>query len=182
MTSQSDVLFPFSEGATGLVVTVPQAEASAREVRCRYDTAAQFSMPAHITVLFPWLLVSDVSADVLLQLERLTQSLEPFDAKLVGTGRFPATLWLKPEPTDKFRDLTLAVWREWPNTAPYEGQHDSIVPHLTVADTQQESLLDELEHHFAGLAPIHFQVAELRLFVFDHHTWHQHASFSLGHT
>ena len=39
----------------------------------------------------------------------------------------------EPEPPEPFVELTQAVWRRWPDHAPYGGAHREIVPHLTVA-------------------------------------------------
>lgn len=42
-------------------------------------------------------------------------------------------MYLAPEPTEPFVELTKAVWRSWPDHPPYEGAYDKVIPHLTVA-------------------------------------------------
>ena len=44
-------------------------------------------------------------------------------------------VWLNPSPSEPFRQLTLALWDEFPETPPYEGRFGREVrPHLTVGD------------------------------------------------
>ncbi len=47
--------------------------------------------------------------------------------------RFPATTYLAPEPAEPFVALTEALVRTFPEFPPFRGEHESIVPHLTVA-------------------------------------------------
>ena len=51
-------------GTSALVVTVPAAERAVGPWRLHYDPSAAAGMPAHVTVLFPWLAASAVDADV----------------------------------------------------------------------------------------------------------------------
>jgi hypothetical protein len=39
---------------TALIIVCPEAELAVREPRRRYDRAAQFGVPAHITVTYPF--------------------------------------------------------------------------------------------------------------------------------
>ena len=64
--------------------------------------------------------------------------------------RFPATLWLAPEPCEPFRDLTETLCASFPSVRPYGGQFDRVIPHLTVADRVTEPTMDRLE---AAIAP-----------------------------
>ena len=48
--------------------------------------------------------------------------------------RFPSTAYLAPEPTEPFIALTQALACRFPEFQPFRGEHDSIVPHLTVAN------------------------------------------------
>jgi hypothetical protein len=42
-------------------------------------------------------------------------------------------VWLAPQPAQPFIDLTERLAAAFPNHPPYEGAHDEIVPHLTIA-------------------------------------------------
>ncbi|CAM5691577.1 hypothetical protein SCHAM137S_06449 [Streptomyces chartreusis] len=50
---------------------------------------------------------------------------------------FPV-LYLAPEPDTHFRRLTDAITERWPENPPFGGQFDDVVPHLTVAQGQDE--------------------------------------------
>ncbi|MEJ7772324.1 MAG: 2'-5' RNA ligase family protein [Geodermatophilaceae bacterium] len=52
-----------------------------------------------------------------------------------------SVVWLPPEPDQPFRALTNAVWRQFPQTPPFGGACQDVVPHLTVGnDAPQKSM------------------------------------------
>ena len=118
---------------TALIVVVPEAEPLVRELRTRYDESARLGVPAHITVLFPFMSPSELSPRVLGELKRLFLGQAAFGFQLGSVARFPATSYLEPHPSDPFVALTEAVWRAYPNFPPFGREFPSIIPHLTVA-------------------------------------------------
>ena len=90
-------------------------------------------MPAHITVLYPFIPPERITDTVLRKVRGVLSSFAPFDFRLVRIARFPTVLYLAPEPAQPFIGLTEGVMRAFPEYPPYGGQYDSIVPHLTVA-------------------------------------------------
>ena len=89
-------------GSTAIVVAVPQAERAVVDVRARYDPAAGYGVPAHVTVLFPWLPVGSIGEADLDGLRVLAAATPAFDAELVTVGRFPKVAWLAPAPSEAF--------------------------------------------------------------------------------
>lgn len=72
-------------------------------------------MPAHVTVLFPFLSPQRIDESALAALCRAVASVAAFDVMLPRVGWFGTdVLWLAPEPPQPFRALTAAVWREFP--------------------------------------------------------------------
>ena len=118
---------------TGLIVEVPEAESVVGELRMRHDESARLGVPAHITVLFPFMEPAAVSDSVLAALGRLFFSIKPFRFRLASVGRFPATSYLEPRPAQPFISLTEAVVQAYPMFAPFAGEFPTIIPHLTVA-------------------------------------------------
>lgn len=118
---------------TGLIVEVPQAEALVGELRMRYDESARLGVPAHITVLFPFMAPAELTPQVLAELRSLLLSQAAFGFQLGSVGRFPATTYLEPQPREAFVALTEAIWRAFPAFPPFGGEFPSIIPHLTVA-------------------------------------------------
>lgn len=113
-------------------------------IRAAHDPVAAMAVPAHVTILFPFVPAEALSRGVRDRLARAVASVAPFDARFERTGRFPGSLWLAPEPAEPFRELTERVARAFPDHPPYEGAHDEIVPHVTLA-MGAETILDRLE-------------------------------------
>ena len=111
---------------TALVITVPEAEPLVGPLRSRYDDADKTGIPAHVTLLFPFGDRDDGLADLFAQFE-------PFDFALTEMRRWPDVVWLTPEPAEPFVALTRAIVERYPEYPPYEGVHDAVIPHLTVA-------------------------------------------------
>ncbi|NIQ97618.1 MAG: 2'-5' RNA ligase family protein, partial [Desulfuromonadales bacterium] len=58
-------------------------------------------------------------------------------------------LYLGPEPDWPFRDLTVAIWKRFPDHPPYGGRHRDIVPHLSVATLADERELAAVAQDFS---------------------------------
>ena len=150
----------FAAPPSALVVPVPEADVLVAAHRMLHDPAAALGMPAHVTVLFPFLPARHVGPEVEAALRRTLAGSPAFAFRLARTGRFPAVLYLAPEPADRFVALTDAVRERWPAYQPYDGRHAVVVPHLSVAhDAWPAGLASELER---GL-PIEAEAREVCL-------------------
>ncbi|GAA3816776.1 2'-5' RNA ligase family protein [Cellulomonas soli] len=120
---------------TAVIVPVPAAEGVVGRHRARLDRAAGWGVPAHITVLYPFLPPDELGPVALDRLGAAIASEPEFDATFAAPGWFGSdVLWLGPHPAEPFRRLTLAVWRAFPDRPPYGGAFDEIHPHVTVAE------------------------------------------------
>src|SRR3954447_2244179 len=109
---------------TALILPVPEAEPVVSEIRLAHDWSAARGVPAHITVLFPFLAPEEVDESAL---RTLVGAFEAFDFALDRLERFDnGLLWLHPEPSWPFADLTAAVAQRWPEAPPYEGAFDEV--------------------------------------------------------
>jgi len=118
---------------TALIVEVPEAEPAVGALRLEHDSSAALGVPAHITILFPF---ADADAVDEGRLADLFSRFPAFDFTLDRVERFEdGIVWLHPQPTLPFVDLTAAVAERWPDYPPYEGAHDEAIPHLTVSET-----------------------------------------------
>ncbi|QNN52543.1 2'-5' RNA ligase family protein [Nocardioides mesophilus] len=123
---------------TGVIVPVGPAEAVVAEHRLRFDVAASWGVPAHVTVLFPFVPPSQVDDDVVARLAAVFAAAAPFDCRFDRCAWFGEdVLWLAPEPDQAFRDLTAAVVEQFPDHPPYGGVFDDVVPHLTVGESRR---------------------------------------------
>lgn len=167
-------------GTTGLVVRVPEAEPAVRAWRDRHDPSARAGVPAHVTVLFPFLDESRIDAAVRAELAATFARFDACDLRFTRCGRFPGVLYLAPEPDEALRHLTQAVAARWPEAPPYGGAFADVVPHLTVADGPQDEALDAIEARLLPALPVTTRLASVELIAYDGAKWHVRASFPLG--
>jgi len=153
------------------VVLVPAAEAVVSAWRGGFDESAAQGMPAHITVLYPFLTEEQLTDSVIARLAALCEGLPVLDLRFQRTGRFPGVLYLDPDPADGLRRLTAAIERTWPQAPPYGGRFDRVIPHLTVAHGVDDGLLGEIELDIRTGLPFRTRLAEACLYVFDGACW-----------
>lgn len=135
---------PYQRGVTGLrgavtatgalVVLSPEADVAVETLRRRLDPSRRHGMPAHITVLAPFPPAAAIDDETLTALAAVAARHPAFDYVLCGVGWFgEQVVYLRPEPSSPFRELTKAVAERFPGHPPYGGLFEEIVPHLTVA-------------------------------------------------
>ena len=166
---------PSEKGQSAVVVPVPTAEGVVSAWRQRFDTSAAQGMPAHITVLFPFLPEHRLTGDVVARLRELCSELPVLDVRFSRTARFPEVLYLDPEPSDGLRQLTGAITQQWPDAPPYGGAFYEVIPHLTVAHGVGDDVLDGVEADVRPGLPLSARLAEARLYVFDGVRWRSRA-------
>jgi 2'-5' RNA ligase len=170
---------PSIRGQSAIVIPVPDAEPFVSGWRERYDHSAVEEMPAHLTVLYPFLEEPRLTPSVLGRLSALFADVAPIDVVFPRTGRFDGVLYLAPEPADVFRQLTAAVTERWPEAPPYGGVHDAVVPHLTVA-FGEVGRLGAIERDLWARLPLRTRVDRAGLYVFDGVRWEARVSLPFG--
>ena len=137
---------PATEGDSALVVVVPECEPVVAHLRDRHDPVASMGVPAHVTVLYPFVPRRQIDDEVRGALTSLFGGLPAFAYRFESVGRLgPATIVLYPEPASSFRRLTESVHRHWPAHPPYGGVFDVVIPHLTVGDHLSDDAAREVE-------------------------------------
>jgi 2'-5' RNA ligase len=163
-----------------VVVTVPDVEPAVGEWRLQHTHDARAGMPAHVTLLFPFVPAERVG-EVEEPLAGLVAAAPTFDLSFRRTARFPEVLYLDPEPVEPFLRLTAAIAAEWPEHPPYEGAFDTVIPHLTVAESRDQGLLDRVAAEVGPHLPVQTRVREASLFVEeDDGRWQEHCTLPLG--
>jgi 2'-5' RNA ligase len=163
------VLRKLLEGSTTtLIVPVPGAEDLVQ------SSAYEAGIPAHITLLYPFLGVRTIDHEVEIALESLLQTIPAFDFTLSKIGRFPGVVYLAPDPVAPFAALVQALVERWPDRQPYGGAHAEVVPHLTVAFG--ENVPDGLSEQL----PMSARVQEVWLMTRVAGRWVRRRSFPLG--
>jgi 2'-5' RNA ligase len=167
---------------TALICRVPEVERYVARYRDRYDPSARRNVPAHVTVLYPFMAPADVDADVLRRLADIARAVPCFTYRLARTKRFPVALYLDPEPADSYAALMAAVSRAFPDYPPFEGKFAEVVPHVTVAHGD-EPLLCEIEVELRIALPatgVPARCHELVLIENSSGRWEQMHAFRLG--
>lgn len=120
---------------SALVVVVEEAEPVVAELRRALDPAARLGVPAHVTVLIPFMPAEEIDDDVAVRLAGLFRTVPAFEHAFVRTEWFgDEVLWLASDADAVLRSLTNLVAEAFPDYPPYEGQFENVVPHLTIAD------------------------------------------------
>ncbi|MGW0807551.1 2'-5' RNA ligase family protein [Nonomuraea sp. NPDC002799] len=169
----------YRAGETALLVVVREAEPVVGRWRQLFDSSTSAGVPAHVTVLVPFLDIGRVDATVIDELGALIGEHGPFTVRFDQCRRFSDVLYLAPTADQPFRALTEAVAARWPEAPPYGGQFTEIIPHLTVACSQQAHVLDEVEAELTARLPVSAGVASVSLFVSDGDRWRPHTEFPL---
>ena len=149
---------------SGLIVAVPEAEPAVARHRERLDANARLGIPAHITVLFPFIPPKAIGPAALAQLERLFAAVSQFRFQLHHTAWFgDDVLWLAPRDPGPFRALTRSVVEAFPAFPPYEGQFGDSTPHLTVGHGHSLTELRAAEELVQTRLPIDAQATAVTL-------------------
>jgi hypothetical protein len=142
---------------TAVVVLVPEAEAAVGEHREHLDVAASWGVPAHLSVVYPFVPPADVDDCVLAELAAAIATVPAFDCAFRRTEWFSAdVVWLAPEPDDPFVHLIRATVAAFPAHQPYGGIHGEPVPHLTIGERRLGSTaeLKAAERAVRGHLPV----------------------------
>ncbi len=140
---------------SALIVEVPEAEPAVARHRRHLDDNAPLGIPAHVTVLFPFMPPETISPSVLAELEHLFAAVSRFRFRLERTDWFGTNvLWLAPSEPEPFRALTNRVYEAFPAFPPFEGQHDVVVPHLTIGHSHPVNDLRAAEVAVQAYLPI----------------------------
>lgn len=120
---------------SAVVVLVPEAEPVVGRHRAVLDGAAAQGMPAHVTVLYPFVAAAAITEETLRALADAVGSVAAFDCVFGRTAWFgDQVLWLAPDPDGPFRELTSAVLAAFPGYLPYDGAFPDVIPHLTIGE------------------------------------------------
>jgi len=152
---------------TALVALIPAAESVVGRWRADLDPSARRGMPAHVTVLYPWIPLDELTPADEADLAAIIKAVPSFNVSLTDIQRFPQTLWLAPYPTDPFVRLTMAVEKRWPAYEPYSGRFQNVEPHLSIGDAVDPDALGHVVADVAPRLPIDARITEIALMAQD---------------
>lgn len=168
---------------TALICRVPEAERHIARYRERYDPSARRNVPAHVTILYPFLPPDEVDAGVLAQIASIAANVPAFEYRLAEMRRFPVSLYLAPQPDTSFAALTDAICRAFPDYPPFAGKFATVVPHVTVAHADEPMLCEievELRIALASAGAVTARCHEMVLIENSRGHWEEMHCFPLG--
>ena len=161
------------------MVALPELNV-ATDLRRRYDRSARMGMPPHVTLIYPFLPPDSIDDEVMRRLAALFGSASSFTVRLAGIGGFPGVIYLVAEPIERFVELVKALAALYPAAPPYGGAFDSVIPHLTVAESTDPKVQDLLVRSAAEGLPVEAEANEVWLMVRRRRLWKTQARFALG--
>ena len=149
---------------SALLVPVPAAEPAVGQHRARLDEAARDGVPAHITVLYPFLPLAGIDEPLLAALGRLFAGHAAFQFVLDKVGWFgEEVVWLGPHDPAPFTALTELAFRAFPSCPPYRGQITEVIPHLTIGHGGGPQALGAAAESVRPCLPIEAAATEVTL-------------------
>jgi 2'-5' RNA ligase len=119
--------------SSGLVLLTPDLDDRFGDLRAVHDPAARQGMPAHLTVLYPFMDPVKLNATRRARLADALRGFVGLELVFSKLGRFPEVLWIAPEPAEATVAMTRAIAAAFPDYPPYGGQFETVIPHVTVA-------------------------------------------------
>jgi hypothetical protein len=150
---------------------VHDADAVVQPFRLEHDPVATAGVPAHITLIVPWLPPVEIRPADLEELADALHSTDAFDfllARVCWFGR--RVLWLAPEPVQPFLDLVQLLSDRF-GTPPYEAEFDEVVPHLTVGHASDGAELNAVAEQLTLKLPMKCRAEEVWVMVGDGQGW-----------
>lgn len=125
-------------------------------LRLRSDPSAR-QLPAHVTVHFPF--ADEPKSRVIApQLKRLLSKMAPFRIYFDSIGQFDMTdeviFYLKITVTPELIALFETIWHKFRSYPPYDGKHQEIIPHITLARFPRP-VGEEVPDHIAQVVSQH---------------------------
>jgi 2'-5' RNA ligase len=170
----------FAAGQTAIIIPVGAAEPIVGRWHRQFDPAAAAGVPAHVTVIYPFLSEQDLDEDAVRDVRQLVARHPSFTVSFASCGQFPDVLFLVPDPDDPFRRLTAEVFQRWPDAPPYAGLIIDPVPHLTITHGASPKQAAEVEADVTARLPFTWTIREAWLIGFDGTRWTHRVSLPLG--
>jgi len=150
-----------SESAIVVRIRVPAAIDRLRRAR---DRAARRSVPAHVTILYPFVPASELTLAVREQIAGIAGEFRAFDVTFATVGRWPGVVYLEPSPSSPFAALIDRCAAAFPEHPPYAGTIPEVIPHLTVVEGDDVGV-EEIVAAAEAALPFQAKAAALEVLV-----------------
>ncbi len=174
-------LTPGTMTTTIMIVAPHSVQAIAAPImrRCAHDTLIR--VPAHLTVLFPFVPYERLD-EASERVREICASIAPFDITMSGYDSFPGVAFMTPVDPEPIKAVFRRIYAAFPECPPYDGAHgNDLHPHMTVGEFASEA-----EQQAAALPdyePITFSAERLHIEYGLHKValpWITHSVIPLG--
>ena len=125
------------------------------------DPAQVRGIPAHVTVLFPFVHPKELSTEILDILDAHFSRISTFNVVFDSTAWFEdRVVYLEPKPEQQFRTMAKQLLSVFPSCIPYGGKFADPIPHLTLGDGAPLESLLKAEEDVRASFPIETQAKE----------------------
>jgi len=172
-----------AEGESALLIPIPEAEELVGEWRSLYDPSATAGVPAHITLVYPFIPRAKITAQTIEDLRVHFAKTRGFSLRFPNLARFPGVVYLAPTPDRPIRRMIGKLVELYPDYPPYSGRFDDVVPHLTIADRRERLdfvLMNRVEAGIGHGLPLDARVREAWLMTSHRKRWTKKARFPLA--
>lgn len=171
-----------TNGQSGLVIPVPAAGPLLASVAARYPGTVREGVPAHVSLLYPFVPADELDERVTGTLGKLLVEQVPVTVKFVECYRRGGFVALRPDPIAGLTELVNAARRRWPDVKPYGGIYGDVEPHVTVAVSSSEETAATIEREVTADLPISAELREAWVVVFEGRwTLRERFEFGAGH-
>lgn len=160
-----------SESAIVVRIRVP---ASIERLRRAHDRSAHLGVPAHVTILYPFVPASELTPAVRREVAAIAGELRAFEVTFQSVARWPGVVYLEPRPSSRFAALIDRSAAAFPEHPPYAGSIDEVIPHLTVVESD-DAPFDAIEATARAALPFQAPAEALDVLVEgDAGRWRRH--------
>ena len=127
-----------------LIIPPPPVQAFCYPWREQYDQESFGRVPAHITLLYPFV-PPEIVDEAVTQLEQICADTLAFEIVLSKYDKFEGALILEPENPEPITNLFNKLAKAFPEYAVHEGkQGGGLHPHLTLAQSDDPGVLEKI--------------------------------------
>jgi 2'-5' RNA ligase superfamily len=145
---------------TTILAPVPAADPVVSATRLEHDWPARLGVPAHVTLMGPFLSPDRISEEIVERLGELFAGAGPTSFSLTELRRVGEIAYLALEPDDGVRALTARLESAFPDAPRYGAEFGGPLYHLTVARGCDDALFEALSEQLRGALPIQAGIEE----------------------
>lgn len=135
--------------------------------RLRRDHVANAlqGVPAHVTLLYPFVRPDRLTPDIRAVLAAVCRAASPFEFELASARTRASIAYLAPRPARPLVRLISSLAMAFPDYPRYGGAYEEILPHVTIAESGQRTLLEAVRARCAPHLPVHMAARTVVLLI-----------------